>query len=58
MDVTLAWHHPLYKSLTIVVGNAKVAGLANDLHLTGVQFSLCVAVALVSLIPLVFAPLA
>ena len=29
-------------------GNAKVAGLASDLHLTGVQFNLCVAIALVS----------
>ena len=42
----------------IVIGNAKVAGLAADLHLTGVQFNLCVAITLVNLIPLVVVSIA
>ncbi|PIL23217.1 MFS general substrate transporter [Ganoderma sinense ZZ0214-1] len=29
------------------IGNAKVAGLASDLHLTGIQFNLCVAITLI-----------
>nr|VWP01939.1 PKS_ER domain-containing protein [Ganoderma boninense] len=29
------------------IGNAKVAGLVSDLHLTGVQFNLCVAITLI-----------
>ncbi|PIL23220.1 MFS general substrate transporter [Ganoderma sinense ZZ0214-1] len=29
------------------ISNAKVAGMANDLHLTGVQFNLCVAITLI-----------
>ncbi|KAI1794360.1 MFS general substrate transporter, partial [Ganoderma leucocontextum] len=29
------------------IGNAKVAGLVTDLHLTGVQFNLCVAILLI-----------
>ena len=57
--VTLNLRHPPCNVHTIVViGNAKVAGLASDLHLTGVQFNLCVAITLVSLIPLAVADFA
>ena len=56
--VTLNSRRPPCNVHSIVVGNAKVAGLAADLHLTGVQFNLCVAITLVSLIPLAVADLA
>ena len=52
---TLNPRRPPCNVYRIIVGNAKVAGLASDLHLTGVQFNLCVAITLVSLIPLVVA---
>ena len=33
-------------------GNAKIAGLVNDLHLTGLQYNLCAAMFFVSASPL------
>ena len=33
---------------TALVGNAKIAGLVDDLHLTGLQYNLCTAAFFVS----------